>query len=59
MTDITDASPASAAALQPTPFPFPFPPYPQQYELMTHVLQTIQKGKGHVAVVESPTGTGQ
>lgn len=41
------------------PFPFPFPPYAQQIDLMTHVFNTIEKGKGHVAIVESPTGTGE
>ena len=55
---------ASAAAVAPAapaaiPFPFPYPPYPQQLALMTHIFQTIEQGKGHVCIVESPTGTGQ
>jgi Rad3-related DNA helicase len=41
------------------PFPFPFPPYPQQYALMKTIFDCIELGKGHVCIVESPTGTGK
>ena len=44
------------AELQPpADFPFPFEPYAIQKDFMSHLYQTLEKGK--IGIFESPTGT--
>lgn len=48
-----------ASAPPPTLFPFPFTPYTVQQQLMQCIFDICRTGAHHVAMIESPTGTGK